>query len=164
MKISIGVITISDRSSRGERDDLSGPAAVSFCLSQGWVVSQTTIIPDEKAVIEQTLKTWADTEKLDVIFTSGGTGFAPRDVTPEATRAVVEKLTPGVDEMLRAKSMLVTPKAALSRAVSGIRGRTFILNLPGSPKAVVEILEWVAPILPHAVDLLRESPADIIGH
>ena len=164
MKIRVGIITISDRSSRGEREDLSGPTAVTFCSSQGWAVVQTVIIPDEQPEIEEILRTWADSGKLDIIFTSGGTGFAPRDVTPEATRAVVEKLTPGVDELIRAKSMSITPKAALSRAVSGIRGRTFILNLPGSPKAVLEILEWVAPILPHAVDLLRESPADVVGH
>ena len=160
----VGVITVSDRSSRGDREDLSGPAVVTFCTNQGWPVLQTAIIPDEQPKIELALKTWADSGKLDIIFTSGGTGFAPRDVTPEATRAVLEKLSPGIDEMIRTKSMQITPKAALSRAISGIRGRTFILNLPGSPKAVVEILEWVAPILPHAVDLLRESPADIVGH
>ena len=164
MSLRVAILTISDRSSRGEREDLSGPAAAAFCTAQGWQVVKTQIVPDDMDQISHVLMTWADAGLADVILTSGGTGFAPRDVTPEATRVVLQKLSPGIDELIRAKSMAITPRAALSRAVSGIRARSFILNLPGSPKAVAEILAWVSPILPHAVDLLQENPPDIIGH
>lgn len=153
-----GILTISDRSWRGERPDLSGPALVGAARSQGWSVLETGILPDEVEVISQKLADWADGAHFDIILTTGGTGFAPRDVTPEATRQVVERLTPGLDEAMRAASLKTHPHAMLSRAVSGIRKRTIIVNLPGSPKGAVENLLVIAPALPHAVELLREAP------
>jgi len=153
-----GILTISDRSWRGERSDLSGPALSEAIISQGWKVLETGILPDELEVISEKLRSWADSASFDVILTTGGTGFAPRDVTPEATRLVVERLTPGLDEAMRAASLKIHPHAMLSRAVSGIRKRTIIINLPGSPKGAVENLLVIAPALPHAVELLREAP------
>lgn len=153
-----GILTISDRSWRGERPDLSGPALAEAVRAQGWQVLETAILPDEREVIAAKLVEWSDAAHFDVILTTGGTGFAPRDVTPEATRQVVERLTPGLDEAMRAASRSVHPHAMLSRAVSGIRKRTLIVNLPGSPKGAVENLLVIAPALPHAVELLRELP------
>ncbi len=153
-----GILTISDRSWRGERSDLSGPALAEAVRKQGWQVLETAILPDEVQVIAQKLVDWADSAHFDVILTTGGTGFTPRDVTPEATRQVVERLTPGFDEAMRAASLKIHSHAMLSRAVSGIRKRTIIINLPGSPKGVVENLLVIAPALPHAVELLREAP------
>jgi len=160
----IGILIISDRSSRGERPDLSGPALVEALSMQGWGVMRTGLVPDEFETIRATLLEWADGEALDVILTSGGTGFAPRDVTPEATRAVVERLTPGLDEAMRAASLKVTPHAMLSRSVSGIRKKTLIVNLPGSPKAAVENLHVVLPVLAHAIQLLGDDPAGEKSH
>jgi molybdenum cofactor synthesis domain-containing protein len=122
------------------------------------------VLPDDLSVLRETLSAWADRGDLDVILVTGGTGFAPRDVTPEAVRAVVERLTPGLDEAMRAASLLVTPHAMLSRSVSGIRKRTLILSLPGSPKGAVENLQVIAPALPHAVELLQDSPRSEKGH
>src|SRR6185295_4182934 len=133
----VGILTISDRSARGERPDDSGPLLRE--LVQGHFnaeIAQTATIPDELLVIRDTLAGWCDADGLDVIFTTGGTGFAPRDVTPEATRAVIEREAPGLAEAMRAASLALTPHAMLSRAVCGIRGQTLIVNLPGSPKAV----------------------------
>jgi molybdopterin adenylyltransferase len=156
--MKFGILTISDRSWRGERPDLSGPALAEAVTAQNWQVIETGILPDEVEIIRQKLADWADSAHLDVILTTGGTGFAPRDVTPEATRLVIEKLTPGFDEAMRAASLKIHPHAMLSRATSGIRKRTIILNLPGSPKGAVENLQVVIPALPHAVELLREAP------
>ncbi len=153
-----GILTISDRSWRGERPDLSGPALAEAVRAQGWQVLETGILPDEIEVIIQKLTEWADSAHFDIILTTGGTGFAPRDVTPEATRQVVERLTPGFDEAMRAASLKIHAHAMLSRAVSGIRKRTVIINLPGSPKGAVENLLVIAPALPHAVELLKEAP------
>lgn len=153
-----GILTISDRSWRGERSDLSGPALAEAVRAQGWQVLETGILPDEVQVISQKLAEWADSAHFDVILTTGGTGFAPRDVTPEATRQIVERLTPGFDEAMRATSLKIHSHAMLSRAVSGIRKRTIIVNLPGNPKGAVENLMVIAPALPHAVELLREAP------
>lgn len=153
-----GILTISDRSWRGERPDLSGPALAEAVRAQGWQVLETGILPDEIEVIAQKLAEWADSAHFDVILTTGGTGFAPRDVTPEATRQVLERLTPGFDEAMRAASLKIHPHAMLSRATSGIRKRTIIINLPGSPKGAAENLLVIAPALPHAVELLREAP------
>jgi len=161
MTLRFGILTVSDRSSRGERADASGPALVEIVQSSGWYVTQQAVVPDNVSEIQDMLKTWADSEEMDVILTTGGTGFAPRDVTPEATRSVVERLTPGLDEAMRAASLQVTPHAMLSRAVSGIRNRTLIINLPGSPKGARENLQMVIPTLEHAVKLLREEDA---GH
>ncbi len=156
----VGILTVSDRSARGDREDLSGPAlarAVSERLA-GAVVAQTAIVPDARGEIAATLRRWADELGLELILTTGGTGVAPRDVTPEATLAVVERLTPGLAEAMRAESLRVTPHAMLSRGVAGIRGRTLIVNLPGSPKGAVENLLTILPVLPHAVELLQEDP------
>jgi molybdopterin adenylyltransferase len=165
MPVRVGILTISDRSSRGERPDDSGPAIREF--AEGRLSAQVAgaeVIPDELPVIRDTLAAWCDQGQMDIIFTTGGTGFAPRDVTPEATRAVIEREAPGLAEAMRAASLLVTPHAMLSRAVCGIRGHTLIINLPGSPKAVRENLATLAPALPHAVQLLQAAPSAEAGH
>lgn len=159
-----GLLTVSDRSSARQRPDLSGPALVEAVQARGWEIVLQEIVPDELDQIRTILLAWADGKDLDVILTTGGTGFAPRDVTPEATRAVVERLTPGLDEAMRAASLAITPHAMLSRAVSGIRGRTLIVNLPGSPKAAVENLQVLLPVLEHAIQLLRDDPGGERGH
>jgi molybdenum cofactor synthesis domain-containing protein len=161
MNIRFAILTVSDRSSRGERPDASGPALVELVQSQGWQVVKQAIVSDEMEAIQDTFLTWSDSGEVDVILSTGGTGFAPRDVTPEATRAVVERLTPGLDEAMRAASLQVTPHAMLSRAISGIRKRTLIINLPGSPKGATENLRVVLPALEHAVKLLKDEDA---GH
>jgi molybdopterin adenylyltransferase len=161
--IRVGVLTVSDRSARGERPDLSGPALVR-ALADQWpedtpvAVVETAIVPDEEAQISATLTRWADELGLDLILTTGGTGFAPRDVTPEATRKVIQREAPGLAEAMRSASLRLTPHAMLSRAVAGIRGHTLIINLPGSPKAAAENLATVLPALPHALELLRAAP------
>jgi molybdenum cofactor synthesis domain-containing protein len=164
MDIQFGVITVSDRSSRGERLDTSGPLLVETISSRGWTVARTAIIPDELDDIKNTLSSWADSKQLDVILTTGGTGFASRDVTPEATLAVVDRLVPGIPEAMRWESLKITPHAMLSRMAAGIRKRTLIVNLPGSPKAALENFEVVRPVLEHAVQLLREDPDSEQGH
>jgi len=161
--LKFGILTVSDRSSLGERPDLSGPALAEAVQSQGWDVRLREIVPDELDAIRSRLLAWAD-ESLDVVLTTGGTGFAPRDVTPEATRAVVERLTPGLDEAMRSASLKVTPHAMLSRSISGLRGRTLIVNLPGSPKGAVENFRVVAPVLEHALALVRDEPSAEAGH
>ena len=161
----IGILTISDRSARGEREDASGPVIRSFVEARlQWTVAAQQIVPDERDVIRATLMAWCDDLHLNLILTTGGTGFAPRDVTPEATRDVIEREAPGLAEAMRADSLRVTPHAMLSRAVCGIRRRALIVNLPGSPKAVRENLETILPALPHAVALLQESPDSERGH
>ncbi len=161
----VGILTVSDRSSRGERPDASGPVIQAFATERlAAEVARTAIVPDEAAAISAALLAWCDEDDLDLIFTTGGTGFAPRDVTPEATRAVITREAPGLAEAMRAASLAVTPHAMLSRAVCGLRGHTLIVNLPGSPKAVRENLATLAPVLPHAVQLLRDAPSAEAGH
>ena len=162
--MKIGIITVSDRSARGERPDSSGPALAQAVEAQGWQVVHTTVLPDDFERLRETLAAWADSGDCDVILTTGGTGFAPRDVTPEATLAVVERLTPGIPEAMRAASLKVTSHAMLSRLAAGIRKRTLIINLPGSPKGAVENLEVVIPVLPHAAEVLRDEPGAEAGH
>ena len=164
MSLRFGILTISDRSWRGERPDASGPVLVKAVQSQGWEVVYQEILPDELLLLQEKLVNWADSRNIDVILTTGGTGFSPRDVTPEATLAVVQRTTPGLAEAMRAKSLLVTPHAMLSRATAGVRGRTLIINLPGSPKGAIENFQVVLPVLQHAVDLLREEPGAEAGH
>jgi len=161
----IGILTISDRGAAGEYEDRSGPVIHSLITAHlAAEVAQTTIIPDDIEIIRDTLIEWADHLHLDLIFTTGGTGFAPRDVTPEATRMVIEKEAPGLVFAMLRDSLAVTPHAMLSRMVAGIRGQTLIINLPGSPKAVRENLETILPALPHALELLRDDPAAQTGH
>jgi molybdenum cofactor synthesis domain-containing protein len=163
--IQVAVLTVSDRSARGERPDASGPVIAQFVRDVlKWTVAHTAIVPDDAAAICSALTEWCDDAKVALIFTTGGTGFAPRDVTPEATRAIIDREAPGLAEAMRAASLRVTPHAVLSRAVCGIRGRTLIVNLPGSPKACLENLETIAPALPHAMQLLGEDPAAEAGH
>jgi molybdopterin adenylyltransferase len=164
MSIRIGIITVSDRSYHGERPDESGPALLSAVTGQGWQVTRTTILPDEVSQLSATLAEWADSGELDVILTTGGTGFSSRDVTPEATLAIIQRPTPGIAEAMRCASLQITPHAMLSRATAGIRSDTLIVNLPGSPKGAIENLAVLIPVLPHAVDLLREDPFSEAGH
>ena len=162
--IKCGILTVSDRSSRGERLDASGPTLQAKVLAEGWQVLKSGIIPDDLELIRQTLVSWSDAGGMDVLLTTGGTGFSPRDVTPEATQSVVQRLAPGLAEAMRQASLKVTPHAMLSRATAGIRGSTLIINLPGSPKAALENLEVVLPVLAHAVQLLRQDPDAEAGH
>jgi molybdopterin adenylyltransferase len=164
MSIRIGILTVSDRSSRGERPDTSGSALADSVTQQGWQVIRTAIVPDELEKITSILVTWADSGEMDVILTTGGTGFSPRDITPEATQAVIQRLTPGLAEAMRSAGLLITPHAMLSRAAAGIRMRTLIINLPGSPKGAIESLSVLLPVLPHAVQLLQEDPSAEAGH
>ena len=158
-----GVVCVSDRCAAGQNEDKSGPRILELIapLAQE---SLYRLVPDEKAQIAQTLIELADTQKVDVILTTGGTGFAPRDVTPEATVAVVDRLAPGISEAIRMKSLAVTNRAMLSRAVSGLRGKTLIINLPGSPKAVAESLDVILPVLPHAVETLSGNTQNCGGN
>jgi molybdopterin adenylyltransferase len=158
MSLRVGILTVSDRSARGERPDLSGPALVELVTAQGWKVARTAILPDELAELRAALSAWADEGELDIILTTGGTGFARRDVTPEATRLVIEREAPGLTEAMRFESLKSTPHAMLSRALAGIRGGVLIVNLPGSPRAAVENLQVILPVLPHAVELLQDHP------
>ena len=148
------VITVSDRASQGIYEDKSGPAVCELLKAQGYDVINTTIIPDEKNIIEQTLIKECESG-AHLIVTTGGTGFAPTDVTPEATKAVIEKEAPGIAEYMRQKSMEITPRGMLSRGVAGIRGNSLIVNLPGSPKGATENLGFVLPHLRHGLDMLN---------
>lgn len=154
------VVTVSDRCARGERKDEGGPLVAELLRAAGYTVTRTVIVPDERPQIEYALRTLADGGGADLIVTTGGTGFAPRDVTPEATVAVCEKLAPGIPEAMRYASLRVTDRAMLSRAQSGIRGKTLIVNLPGSPEAARENLEAVLPALAHGLEMLSGRPAD----
>lgn len=154
----IALLTVSDRGARGDYEDRSGPLMADIVAkSTPWRVSHRAVVADEQAEIANILVHWCD-DGVNLILTSGGTGFSPRDVTPEATKAVIERETPGIAETLRAESLKITRHAMLSRGVAGIRGNTLIINMPGNPKAVRENMTVLLPILPHALALLTNSP------
>ncbi len=160
----LGILTISDRSAMGEREDQSGPLLAERVQSKGWTVVESTVLPDEADQISNLLKDWSDSGKVSLILTTGGTGLAKRDVTPEATLKVVDRLAPGLAEAMRAHSLKKTSHAMLSRAVAGIRGNTLIVNLPGSPKGARENLDVILPVLEHAIEVLQNEPAAEHGH
>ena len=155
-----GILTLSDKGARGERTDLSGPALTEWLRSRGVETAAYEMIPDEMELISDKLAEWADSGMLDIILTTGGTGVSPRDVTPEATVKILEREIPGLGELMRFRSLSKTPSASLSRAVAGIRGKTLIINLPGSPKGAVENIEAVWDAIPHAVAKIQGDPSD----
>jgi len=158
--IRIAIVTVSDRSARGERDDASGPALAAAVKDYGGVVVERAVVPDSRREIEALLARLADSGRIDILLTTGGTGVAERDVTPEATLAAVERRVPGLAEAMRAKGLAVTPHAMLSRAEAGVRGKCLIVNLPGSPRGAVECFGVIAPALGHAVALLHGETPD----
>lgn len=164
LSLRFGILTLSDRSASHQRPDASGPALGNVVQEQGWQLLRQQILPDDFESIVSTLVSWSESGELDVILTTGGTGFSPRDVTPEATLAVLDRQAPGIAEAIRSASLKITTHAMLSRGAAGICRRTLIINLPGSPKGAVESLKVVLPVLPHAVDLLREAPEAEEGH
>lgn len=157
-----GILTVSDRSAQGKRQDASGPALVTALGAHGVEVAWTAVCPDDTEEISRWLVVWADEHHADLILTTGGTGVAPRDVTPEATLSVVSRTIPGMAEAMRAASMKKTPHAMISRAVAGVRGATLIVNLPGSPKGALENLEAILPAIPHAVAKIQGDPSDCV--
>jgi len=160
LAIRAGVITISDKGSRGEREDRSGPEIIAMLKAAGIDVALAKIIPDEKALIKETLIDFADNHRLPLIVTTGGTGVSPRDVTPDATLDIIDKQIPGMAEAMRQASAAKTPHAMISRAVAGIRGQSLIVNLPGSPKAVRENLAVIMPALGHAIEKISGDDAE----
>jgi len=159
-KYTAAVITVSDRCAKGEREDVSGPFVRELLSEAGFDVVYMSLVPDETEEIKAELIRCADVKEIAFIVTTGGTGFSPRDVTPEATMSVCERLTPGLPEAMRAASLKVTDRAVLSRAAAGIRGRSLIINLPGSPKAASENFSAIAPAIMHGLEMLRGGPAD----
>ncbi len=157
---SAAVITLSDKGAAGEREDKSGPTIVNMLTEAGYDVKETVLIADDQKLLERQLMRLADQRQIDVIMTTGGTGFSERDVTPEATIAVCDRMANGIAEAIRAYSMTITKRAMFSRAVSGIRGKTLIINLPGSPKAVTEALEFLLPELDHGLGILRGTEGE----
>ncbi|MEK6758446.1 MAG: molybdopterin adenylyltransferase [Deltaproteobacteria bacterium] len=158
--VTVGIIVMSDKGSRGEREDLSGKEIERMIIALPSTVEAYEIIPDETDIIIKKLIEYADVKKLDLIITTGGTGVTPRDVTPEATKSVIERELPGMSEAMRAESLKKTPNAMISRAVCGIRGQSLIVNLPGSPKAVRENLAVVMPALNHTIEKIKGSPSE----
>ncbi len=153
------LLVLSDETSAGQREDQSGPAVREMLEARGWAVVAWEVLPDDAAQIRRCLENWADSEDCDAIITTGGTGLGPRDVTPEATRAVIEKEIPGLAELMRAEGVKKTPRAALSRGLAGVRKSKIILNLPGSPRGARESLASIIEVLPHAIDLLQGRTA-----
>lgn len=160
--ITVAVLTLSDKGSRGEREDLSGPLIADLLKGINAEVKHSVIFPDEKEIIKEKLIEYS--AMVDLIITTGGTGLSPRDVTPEATLAVIDREIPGIGEIIRAEGMKKTPRSMLSRAIAGIRGQTLIINLPGSPKAVRENLEVILDVIPHAVEKIKGDTSDCARH
>lgn len=154
MSVRVAILTISDSAVAGTREDASGPAVSERCRELGWNVVNTALVSDEEAAIADKLKEWADSGGAQLVLTTGGTGVAPRDVTPEATRRVLDREIPGLAELMRFKGLEQTKFSALSRAVAGVRKRTLIVNLPGSPRGAVFSLQAIESVIPHTVDLL----------
>ncbi len=159
--LRVGVLTISDKGAQGQRQDESGQVLAEAMSVLDVYVGKYEIVPDEKDVIAEKLALWADEGTLDVIFTTGGTGLSERDVTPEATMSVIDKIVPGLSEAMRARTYNITPMAILSRAVAGVRKKCLIVNLPGSPAGVQECLKVILPVVPHAVEIIR---GDVTEH
>jgi molybdenum cofactor synthesis domain-containing protein len=155
MQIQAAVITVSDSTHAGTREDKSGPAVVARLEHAGYDVVRRAVVPDERVAVGELLREIADTRAAGVVFTTGGTGVSPRDITPEATRDVIEKELPGFGELMRAKGLASTKTAVLSRAVSGIRGGVLIVNLPGSPRGAVESIDAILELVPHVLDLIN---------
>ncbi len=158
-----GILTVSDRGSRGEREDASGPALRAWLMEHGVETVRREIVPDEEERISASLRDWADKEGYEIILTTGGTGVSPRDVTPEATLKIVERTIPGFGERMRVKSLERTPMAIVSRALAGVRKRSLIINLPGSPKGAVENLQSVWEAVPHAVAKIRGDDSECVS-
>lgn len=156
----VSVLTISDSVAAGKSEDRSGPSVAARCTELGWMIVSSAVRADDRTAIEEFLRATADSGDADVIFTTGGTGVGPRDVTPEATAAVIERAIPGFPEQMRAAGVAKTPRAILSRGVSGIRGKTIIINLPGSPRGAVDSLNVIAELLPHSIDVLHGARHD----
>ena len=156
----VAVLTVSDSVSQGEREDRSGPAVAERCRALGWQVNSADVVSDDRNLLEKRLATLADSASVDLILTTGGTGIGPRDTTPEATAAVCRQILPGLGEVMREKGREKNSRAALSRAVAGVRERALIVNLPGSPRGAVESLDAVAELLPHAIEVLRGASHD----
>ena len=154
------IITSSDSGYAGEREDVSGPVITSIMSEAGYEVVSLIVLPDDREMLEEEMKAVCDEDRADLLLTTGGTGFSPRDVMPEATAAVSERMVPGIPEAMRYYSLQITPRAMLSRAAAGIRKRTLIVNLPGSPKAVKECLEYILPALGHGLEILRGEASD----
>lgn len=161
MVYKVGIITASDKGYAGTREDLSGPAIEEIVAkSNAFQIDQMTLLPDDKGMLADRMRQMADEDQLDLILTTGGTGFSKRDVTPEATLEVIERRSPGIPEAMRSLSLKITPRAMLSRSEAGIRGGTLIINLPGSPKAIREILEYLLPSVEHGLDILKGNDAE----
>ena len=158
--LRVGVITASDKGSRGEREDLSGPTLIELVQEIGGEVVEYVVLPDEQTLLAEKMCQWADDRSLDLILTTGGTGFSMRDVMPEATLSVADRLVPGIAEVMRMESLKVTSKAMLSRAVAVLRKQTLIINMPGSPKAVRECFAAIAPAIPHGIQILKGEASE----
>ena len=156
----IAILTVSDAGARGEREDLSGDVIAAWAAGRGDRVVDRMLVPDESARIVPALLTWCDKDLADIVLTTGGTGLSPRDITPEATRAVIEREAPGIAERIRVLSVESFPRAALSRGLAGVRNRTLVVNLPGSPGGVRDALAALEPIVDHAVQIVRGNPTD----